>query len=850
VGLQQYHEKRRFQDTPEPRGTEQGSTGPLRFVVQKHSARRLHYDLRLEMDGVLKSWAVPKGPSLDPSQKRLALMVEDHPREYRTFEGIIPDGNYGAGTVMVWDEGAFEPLEATGDRAADEKKLLDQLQAGSLKIVLHGKKLRGEFALVRMKRGKGNEWLLIKHRDKFAQTDDVLAHDRSALTERDMKAIAEGSVARGDVWQSNGRPAERARKKLKLRNIKPMLATAVTAPFDRAGWLFEIKWDGYRAIAEIDHGEVGLYSRNRISYEDRFAPIVNALARLPHEAVLDGEVVVLDEQGRAQFELLQKYQQSGRGALVYYVFDLLHLDGADLRREPLRRRKERLASLLRGSTLLRISDHIEEHGKAFFHAVTERGVEGMVAKKADSPYREGVRSTDWLKIKARQRHEAVIGGFTAPRGEREAFGALVLGVYDGADLVHIGQAGSGFDTKSLGVVNAKLQPLIQAQCPFKKRPKTDTRPTWVKPELVCEVLFQEWTSEGIMRFPIFFSLREDKPARSVTRERPKSVQEVVPESKTAAPEAKPSSGRRDAGRRAAKAVDAELPPGSFSNLDKVYFPEDSITKGDVLRYYHQVAPVMLPHLRDRIVSMNRHPDGIRGPNFFQKDVNNLKLPEFITTATIDSNAARKKLTCIVGQNEATLLYVANLGCIEINVWNSRTDQLEHPDYMIIDIDPQDVPFTQVVEAAQAVHKLLEKHCAECFCKTSGKRGLHVYLPLGARYHYDQVRGFAEIAARVIHERLPGTTSLARQPALRRNKIYLDYLQNRRGQTMAAPYSVRPTVGACVSTPLRWQEVTKKLDPRKFTIETVPARIDKLGDLWEPVLGKGVDLARCLAEITS
>jgi bifunctional non-homologous end joining protein LigD len=854
MSLQTYHGKRRFERTPEPAGKPRKGRGALRFVVQKHDASRLHYDFRLELDGVLKSWAVPKGPSLNPNDKRLAIMVEDHPFDYRKFEGTIPAGNYGAGTVMVWDEGTYEPLEAS-DRAANEAKVREGLEHGHLRFVLHGHKLQGQFSLVKLKRGKGNEWLLLKHRDHFAGDGNVLDQDLSAVSRRTMEQIAEHAPRRGKLGHPNGKAkrsasvrASTAAKSMMPHRVKPMLATFVDQPFDRPDWFFEVKWDGYRAIAEIEQGNVRLYSRRLLSFETKFAAVARALKGFGHDAVLDGEIVALDAQGRSHFQLLQNYQKTGKGTLIYYIFDLLYFDGNDLREQPLRRRKELLARLLKGSSsLLRLSEHIEEKGIAFFEAAARQGLEGIIAKNAASTYREGIRSRNWLKMKVRKQQEAVIGGFTQPQGTRQRFGALVLGVYDGDDLVYIGHTGSGFDAASLQLVHSKLDPLIQSACPFKIRPKTNAPVKWVKPTLVCEVEFQNWTQDGSMREPIFLGLREDKSAREVKREMPEPISEAIESSDAGTSRSKHSPAQSNTAAKST--ASSELPAGKFTNLDKVYWPDEGYTKGDVLRYYHEVAPMILPYLRDRPLVLNRHPNGIKGKSFFQKDVSRQPPPEWVRTAKIYSESNDEELLYVICDDEATLLYAANLGCIELNPWNSRVGTLDNPDYVIIDLDPQDLPFTEVVQAALAVRKLLEKRCGEGYCKTTGKRGLHIYLPLGARYPYDQARQFAEIVARLVHKELPETTSVIRSPALRRHRVYLDYLQNRRGQTLAAPYSLRPVAGARVSTPLQWREVNNKLDPGQFTIETMRRRLDKFGDLWQPVLGKGIDLEKCLKSMS-
>jgi bifunctional non-homologous end joining protein LigD len=497
--------------------------------VQKHAASRLHYDFRLELDGVLKSWAVPKGPSMNPADKRLAVAVEDHPLDYRTFEGTIPEGNYGAGTVIVWDEGTYEtPQNET--RQEIESQLRKGLAAGRLSVILQGKKLTGEFTLIRLRRGTGNEWLLIKVRDEFATLDDVTADDRSVKTGRTIPEVA-----------TNGKPkrhnttAPKA-KKVNLadattarfpHHVKPMLATLTDAAFDRPAWLFEIKWDGFRAIAEIQRGNVRLYSRNQKPLDLRFPSVFEPLHGISYDAVIDGEIVALDENGISRFQLLQNYQRTGKGRLAYYVFDLLHLNGHDTMTLPLVRRKELLAKIIPKNSIIQLSDHVEEQGLAFFEEAASRGLEGIMAKDSSSRYHRGVRTLDWLKIKTHQRQEAVIGGYTEPRNSRQHFGALLLGVYDASSLVYIGHTGSGFATSGLEEMAVKLRPLQTNKCPFATKPKTNAPAHWVKPKLVCEVKFQEWTDDGRMRIPVFQGLREDKSPKLVRREKEKPVGEVM-----------------------------------------------------------------------------------------------------------------------------------------------------------------------------------------------------------------------------------------------------------------------------------------------------------------------------------
>jgi bifunctional non-homologous end joining protein LigD len=842
MSLQTYHEKRAFSRTPEPRGHVERRRGNLRFVVQKHEASRLHHDFRLEMDGVLKSWAVPKGPSLNPRERRLAMMVEDHPLDYRTFEGTIPEGNYGAGTVMVWDEGTYRPVEAVSRKEA-ESLLHDELDRGHLHFVLDGEKLHGQFSLIKLKRGAPNAWLLLKKSDDWASDAPVTEEDRSALSGRSMEEIAHDrsrKTKRGKTgtWKTEKRAQRKivvpaAPKSEMPHRVEPMLATLVEKPFERAGWLFEPKWDGYRAIAEVTTKRVELYSRNHKSFAERFGPIVESLRQLGHEAVLDGEVVVVDKTGKSDFQLLQNYQKTGAGRLCYYVFDLLYLDGRDLRLLPLSRRKELLAKIIKDLPGIFLSEHIDERGVAFFHAAEERGLEGIMAKNGNSAYREGARSDNWLKIKTRRRQEAVIGGFTEPRRSRKDLGALILGVYEGADLVYIGHAGGGFDTAGLTDMRAKLQPLVQRACPFGTKPKTNAPVHWVEPQLVCEVAFQEWTKDGVMRMPIFLGLREDKPARSVRREKPKPVSDLFSK-----------NGLKQTARP--KRTASALP--TVTHPEKVYWPDEGYTKADLVAYYREVASVMLPYLRDRPQSLHRHPNGIKGSSFFQKDVTRQKPPDWVQTILVESDSRKGQIRYLLCQDEATLIYLANLGCIEMNPWNSRVQALDNPDYLMIDLDPEAIPFARVIETAKAVHKLLDGIGAECWCKTSGKRGLHIFVPLGAHYDYDQAAQFAQIVANLVHQQHPDFTSVVRSPSQRQGCVYLDYLQNRRAQTVVAPYSVRPVAGAPVSTPLRWAEVKKGLDPTAFNMKTLPRRLEKVGDLWKPVLGQGIDLAACLEQL--
>ena len=525
MGLKEYKSKRKFEKTPEPKPGLRRKGDNLIFVVHKHAARHLHYDLRLELEGVLKSWAVPKGPVMDPSLKRLAMMVEDHPFDYKDFEGIILEGNYGAGSVIIWDRGFYYHPSA-GDRKESERLLLEGLKKGNMKLVLEGEKLKGEFALV--KTGwDGKSWLLLKKKDRYAVKEDILRENRSVVSHKTLEEIFEAGPeksSRKKIGQIRLREAmesadlEDAPVRPMPRGISPMLATLVREPFDHPDWIFEVKWDGYRAMAEIRDEGVSLYSRNRIALDHKFPAVVESLRKFRFEAVLDGEIVVVDDRGYPDFEMLQNYRKTGSSHLLYYVFDLLHFRGHDLTNLPLFRRKELLKKILPSSPKIKFSDHVSREGILFFKVTREKGLEGIIAKHSQSAYVTGRRSRQWLKIKTRLTQEGVIAGFTKPKGSRRYFGSLVLGAYENGELVHIGHSGGGFGAKTLKEIRERLDPLIQETCPFRIEPKTDTPVTWVKPELVCEVAFHGWTEEGLMRQPVFLRMREDKAAREVVRE--------------------------------------------------------------------------------------------------------------------------------------------------------------------------------------------------------------------------------------------------------------------------------------------------------------------------------------------
>lgn len=892
MGLTEYKRKRNFNATPEP-GAKLDKSKHKRFVIQRHQATRLHYDFRLEMEGVLKSWAVPKGPSLNPGDKRLAVMVEDHPVSYITFTGVIPEGNYGAGEVEIWDKGTFEPVDAKSN-VISEKEALKALDAGNLKVRLTGTHVNGEFALVRLRDEKN--WLLIKHRDEYATDDEYdienvlpvkmikeVVRDKRKLRAAETKAASKKPPAKKSAAKSADTKAVKKNadkeqpQQLRFTRFKPgrkldeyiepMLASLGDAPFDHKDWIFELKWDGYRAIAEVDKKKIRLYSRNGLSFNERYPTIVDELSKLNMRAVLDGEVVVFNEEGKPDFQKLQHYDDNRHLPLIYYVFDILSLNNKDLKDLPLIERKKILQENLPANDIIRYSDHVEEKGIAFFEEVKKSNLEGIMAKKAENTYVTGVRTKDWLKIKHTHTREAIICGYTEPRKSRKHFGALILGEYKNKKLHYIGHTGTGFTDKKLKEMWNMMQKLVAPTSPFDKKVPVNSPVTWVKPVVVCEIKFSEITRDGILRHPVFLRWRDDKKPSEV---KPDAAPVEVPEEKSAgkktamkekkngsataskaskntkAPKVSAKKEEPEEGGKKNRIVTANNHKVELSNVDKVYWPEEGFTKGDMLNYYERMADYILPYLKDRPISMRRQPNGIKDGGFFQKDAGDIA-PSWMKVAPVYSESNDKIIKYLLCNNKASLLFIANLGSIEMNPWNSRVQKLDNPDWLVMDIDPSDKnTFDEVIETAQVVRQILEKIKVPSYCKTSGASGLHVYIPLGAKYSYDQVKDFGNIVAMLVTEELPDTTTLVRSLSKRAdNKIYVDYLQNRRGQTLATAYSLRPKPGATVSTPLEWKEVKPGLHPSQFHIHNIEERVKKKGDLFSEVLGKGIDLSKAL-----
>ena len=772
ASLRDYERKRDRKKTPEPfSGRKKRAKSPI-FVVQRHDARALHYDFRLERHGVLLSWAVPKGVPLETGQRNLAVHVEDHPLDYAGFEGEIPKGQSGAGTVEIWDSGTYELLEEKPD--------------GGLTVRLDGERLQGVWTLVPAHlSGQEKNWLILRKRD------DALP-------------------------KSSRKRAEYA----------PMLATLAEDVPPGKGWSFEVKFDGYRALAYVRGSEARLVSRNGNDLTARFENVARALAtaiKTP-DCVLDGEVCALDEEGRSSFSAMQQ----GSGAIVYYVFDVLEVEGTPVVDRPLEERRAELVRLLdrRNRTVL-LSEAFDD-GPGLKKAAAAQNLEGIVAKKAGSRYEPGRRSRNWLKIKVHGRQEFIVAGYTRGKGRRSAtLGSLVLAVSGENGLEYVGNVGTGFTEKEIEKLLEKLRPLERASSPFgfvPKMPKVRRDDlVWVEPRLVCEVEFAEWTHDGRLRAPSYKGLREDKEAEEVRRELP--IETEI---------------RR--GKRVLK----------LSNLDKIFFPESGLTKGDLLAYYRDVAPVLVPHLRNRPFTMKRYPDGRDGKFFFQKDAPK-HMPEWIERkafrATSRESRQKRMITYPLVNDELALLWMANMGCIDMNVWYSRVDRPERPEFVLFDLDPSpDVGFPEVVQVALLIKDVLDALELEGYPKTSGSDGMHVLVPIQRRYTYADTREFADIVAKTLERTHRGlvTTQWAKS---KRRGVLIDANQNGEGKTIASVYSVRPREGAPVSTPLRWDEVNEKLDPLDFTMDAVRGRIEKHGDLFEPVLhgkqsiGKALDKLR-------
>jgi bifunctional non-homologous end joining protein LigD len=886
--LGKYAAKRVFAATPEPAPAIQTRTGPLLFVVQQHAARALHYDFRLELDGVLKSWAVPKGPSLDPEVKRLAVQTEDHPFDYASFEGVIPPKQYGAGEVIVWDCGVYAPDEAHGggfhDRAEDEKRVRAALEQGKLSLLLRGEKLKGSFALVRSADRKN--WLLIKHRDAHAGARDLAEQNRSVvsgLTVDDLKRLPAPDPVPAARLGPAGSPEAMPKK------LAPMLAQLAAAPFTHPDWLFEPKLDGYRVLAFVHDGKVKLRSRRGLDLTPAFPAIAAELAAQSVDMILDGEILALDASGRPSFNALQNRAQlktpreiaaaERATPAVFYGFDLLHFAGLDLRQTPYCDRRRYLAQcLLPSAHVQRV--HASDDGVALHAAALAQGFEGVMAKRLDSRYEAGRRSGAWLKIKPTHSAEFVIGGYTLGRGARAPLGALLLGYWKQGRLHYAGHVGSGLDDMTLAQLKQRFEPLETARRPFAEAPPLHRATTWLRPEMVAEVKFAEWTPDGYLRAPVFLRLREDVDPKSVRRSDPKhavqlpdtSVDEVL---------------RQLEGARQAFTLAVGPHRIRLTHLDRVYWPADralkqpALTKRDLLRYLAQVSPYLLPHLADRPLTMVRMPEGIGGERFFQKHWEP-PLPAFAESVTVFSGSRDERHDYLLCNNLPTLLWLGQSGTLEFHVWHSRTQPgadapglgtdyssstatlkrslLNYPDYLVFDLDPyiysgqeaagaepeySVAAFDKGRETAFRLREVLQAMGLVPLVKTSGKTGLHVFVPIERTLDFAAVREVAGLVGRHLLRQHPRLITMDWRIARRSGKIFFDYTMNTRTKTLAAAYSPRGVPGAPVSMPLSWEEL-ETAQPLDFNLSNVAQRLAQAGDPWRDALARKQSLERTLA----
>jgi bifunctional non-homologous end joining protein LigD len=883
--LERYATKRSFTRTPEPPAKAAGARhGPLLFVVQKHAARRLHYDFRLELDGVLKSWAVPKGPSLDPDDKRMAVEVEDHPFDYASFEGVIPEKQYGAGQVIVWDCGVYSPDEgasyAFGDRREAEARISAELAAGKLSFLLCGEKLKGSFTLVRTR--ATNQWLLIKHRDRFAQPNDVLAKAASVLSERTLDELPASPAARISAAQlAPYGPVETL-----PRTLKPMLAEIGDLPKSNPQYRYEPKLDGYRVLVFRSMSGVRVTSRRGLDLTDVFPEIAADVAAQPAEMILDGEIVALDAQGRPSFNALQNRAQLKGAAeisaaqrstpVVLVCFDLLHFAGLNLRGAPYSDRHRYLLQCLLPSAHLQVI-HASDDAEQLYRAALAQGFEGIVAKRRDSIYEAGKRARTWLKLKAARSSEFLIGGYTRGNGAREPLGALLLGYLDGKALRYAGHVGSGLDEDSIAKFLKRSARLKRTATPFSEKPPLHRPTTWLKPELVAEVSYNDLTPAGLLRAPVFVRLRDDIAPRTVKRP-------VAPHVLTLATETAPAP----AGGAELPAVLAQLATSAkrldlkvegvrlaLTNLDRIYWPAQgprspAITKRDFLEYLARIGRFILPHLTDRPLTMIRMPEGIEGERFFQKHWSQ-SLPEFVESVTVYSEHRGEQHRYLLANNLPTLLWLGQVGTLEFHVWHSRaqlepealgasTDYasslasleasiLNYPDYLVFDIDPYIYSGKEPKGAEPELNKrgfavgkrvafwlraLLKEMALEAIVKTSGKTGLHVFVPIERTVTFDEARHICETVGRHLMREHPKEITMEWAVEKRTGKIFIDYNMNVRGKTLNVAYSPRGVPGAPVSMPLSWEEL-EAAEPTDFTIRNVPDRLEKNGDRWHDVL---------------
>ena len=876
--LSDYSAKRSFAATPEPPASLPAPRrGPLLFVIQQHSATRLHYDLRLECDGVLMSWAVPKGPSLDPAEKRLAVRTEDHPFDYASFEGVIPEGQYGAGEVIVWDCGVYSPDEGGTtwfhDRTTAERLVRDAIAAGKLGMLLRGEKTKGSFALVRTKDAKN--WLLIKHKDRFVSKEDVTQRDRSVLCGATVAEVTSVPVHRipAERLVPAGKPGALPEK------LAPMHAEPSQAAFNSPDWMWEPKLDGYRALAFIDERGVRLRSRRGLDLADDFPRLVAELAKQAVNAmILDGEIVAFDANGKPSFGAMQN-RGTGAERAVFYAFDLLNFAGVDLRRAPYADRRRYLAQCLLPSPLVQLV-HASEDGVALHQAAVANGLEGVIGKRRDSAYETGKRSAAWLKVKAVDSADFVVGGYTRGKGSRAALGALLLGYREGGGLRFASHVGSGFDDRSLAQATRLLEPLQRKTSPFSGDPALNAPTVWVEPKVVAEVKFQGWTHDDHLRAPVFLRFRDDVDAADVQRPVPGEAPARASEGELGEILAQLEGGK------AAFTLELGGHHIRLTHLDRVYWPADpalqqpALTKRDLLRYLTQVSPYMLPHLADRPLTMIRMPEGILGQRFFQKHWHQER-PSFVETITVFSEHKEESHDYVLCNNLPTLLWLAQSGTLEFHVWHSRatpgpdaqsrsTDYasslsameasvLNYPDYVVFDIDPyiysgrerageepelNTAAFEKGKEVAFRLREVLQSMRLDAVVKTSGKTGLHVFLPIRRTLDFDAAREVSALVGRHLVRRHPDDVTVEWSVPKRTGKIFMDYNMNVRGKTLNAAYSPRGAPGAPVSMPLTWEELANA-HPLDFRLVNAAERLARTGDQWHDALTRKFSLEAAL-----
>ncbi len=950
MSLPKYHKKRNFSKTPEPAGSieqqlqrqqKTDTTTSLRFVIQKHEARRLHYDFRLETEeGTLKSWAVPKGISLDPQVKRLAVMTEDHPLDYLLFEGVIPKGNYGAGTVIVWDTGHY----------TTEYDLSQQLQSGKAIFTLFGQKLKGRFSLIRTKRGVGskggegdgaeesNQWLLIKANDEFASTEDLTIHKpESVLTQRTNDELEHNGTKRKRIHSHENKQkisSEEHHTKEQPKNyypnyenqqqqpfpavIKPMLGTLVNLPFDSKDWVFEIKWDGVRAILFLNRERqiYELKSRNDKSITRRYPELQSSLEaaiNCKESIILDGEIVVLDEKGYPNFQSHQRRMNvdslididilSKQIPSTYYFFDILYLDGKNLQNLSFLDRRQILSNVIIPNERVRISDFVEEKGTEMFNTIKKMNLEGMMAKRKTSKYLQGRRSADWLKIKNIKTQDCIVIGYTKGEGNRQNyFGSLLLAMYnEKGEAVFVGHTGSGFDFKLLDRIYRRLKKMKMDTCPIKYVPYTNNETFWVRPELVAEVKFHGWTNERIMRAPIFLRLRDDKSPNECRIEMESPIAEVVSDARVGGDDASitidttnyhspdiyirqstTSANNQNRDRQSNNNIQSTITnKESFSNLDKIFWSKTkdhgALTKKDLINYYDRISDYILPYLKDRPLSLSRYPDGASGKHFYHKNWDNEK-PNYVETIKVYSESNNSAINYIVCNNKETLLWLANLGCIEMHPWYSRIRDfdsckqkqdldedkcgLNFPDFIVFDLDPYIYSgyettgqepeynikgFKATIEVAYHLKDIFKRLNINSYIKTSGKTGLHIFVPIVSEYTYDQTRQFAEVTGKILVSKYPDKITTEWNTTKRKGKVFFDYNQNSKGKTIASVLSARPTTSATVSMPIQWKDLSSIL-PTDFSLLNVPEILKKNENPWKDILQEKQDINKLLESL--